>query len=91
MFLGVFKKPSDGEVYNTGGGRISNCSILEAIKIIEEITNLKIKKTILKTNRIGDHIWYISNMKKFRKSYPNWKQKYSIKKIIEELVQEFSK
>ncbi len=90
-FWEYFKKPSDGEVYNTGGGRISNCSILEAIKIIEEITNLKIKKTILKTNRIGDHIWYISNMKKFRKSYPNWKQKYSIKKIIEELVQEFSK
>ena len=89
-FWEYFKKPSDGEVYNTGGGRISNCSILEAIKIIEEITNLKIKKTILKTNRIGDHIWYISNMKKFKNDYPNWKQKYSTKKILLDLINHFS-
>ena len=90
-FWEFFKKPRYGEIYNTGGGKFSNCSILEAINLVESYTNLKIKKKIISRNRVGDHIWYISNMKKFRKSYPNWKQKYSIKKIIEELVQEFSK
>ena len=48
------------------------------------------KRKILKENRVGDHIWYISNMKKFKKQYPNWKQKYSTLKIIKELVEELS-
>ena len=85
-----FKKPSKGNVYNAGGGRFSNCSILEAIDIIESITNAKIRKKIIKQNRIGDHIWYISNMKKFKNDYPNWKQKYSTKKIITEIIDQFS-
>ena len=43
---------------------ISNCSILEALNIIEELSNIKIKRKFLKNNRVGDHIWYISNLKK---------------------------
>lgn len=89
-FWEYYKKPSFGEVYNTGGGRFSNCSIIEAIKIIEDIAKIKVQKKILKNNRIGDHIWYVSSMKKFKKKYPNWKQKYSTKKILTELIQEFS-
>ena len=89
-FWEYFKKPKKGEIYNTGGGRFSNCSIIEAINIIEESTNIKIKKNIIKQNRVGDHIWYISNMKKFRKDYPGWKQVYSTKKILLELINEFS-
>jgi CDP-paratose 2-epimerase len=89
-FWEFFKKPSRGEVYNTGGGRFSNCSILEAINIIENISNIKVQKKIIKQNRIGDHIWYISSMKKFKKDYPNWKQKYSTKKIINEIITQFS-
>ena len=60
--------------------------IIEAINIIEEITNQKIKIFTNRNNRIGDHIWYISSMKKFKKHFPNWKHKYSTKKIIEELI-----
>ena len=89
-FWEFFKSPVYGEVYNTGGGRYSNCSILEALRIVENISGIKIKKKILKTNRIGDHIWYISSMKKFRKKYPNWKQKFSTQNIISELIHQFS-
>ena len=85
-FWEYFKKPTRGEVYNIGGGRFSNCSILEAIKIVEEFAKINIKKKIIATNRIGDHIWYISDLKKFKKDFPKWKQKYSTKKIIRELI-----
>ena len=85
-FWEFFKKPRYGEIYNTGGGKFSNCSILEAINLVESYTNLKIKKKIISRNRVGDHIWYISNMKKFKRHYPKWKQSYSTKKIIYELI-----
>jgi len=89
-FWEFYKKPGKGEVYNTGGGRFSNCSIVEALNLVEKITGIKIKRKIFKQNRIGDHIWYISSMKKFKKKYPKWKQKYSTSKIIKELIREFS-
>ena len=89
-FWEFYKKPTYGEIYNTGGGRFSNCSILEAIKLIEDYAEVKVKRKIIKTNRVGDHIWYVSNMKKFKKDYPKWKQKYSTKKILTELVDLFS-
>ena len=88
-FWNYFKKPKTGEVYNIGGGRTSNCSVIEALNLVESITNVKIKKNYYKANRIGDHIWYVSDTKKFRKHYPNWKQKYNTKKIIEELIYSF--
>ncbi len=86
-FWEFYKKPKKGEVYNIGGGRYSNCSIIEALNIFEEITKIKIKRKIIKKPRIGDHIWYISDLSKFKNHYPNWKQKYNTKKIIEELIE----
>ena len=85
-FWEVFKKPKRGEVYNMGGGRKSNCSVLEALEIVEDITGIQIKKEYVKKNRVGDHIWYISDLTKFKKDYPNWKQKYNIRKILQELI-----
>ena len=85
-FWEYFKKPKKGMVYNIGGGRFSNCSILEAISEIEHMAKIKIKRKFIKQNRVGDHIWYITNNKKFKKDYPNWKQKYNTKKIIKELI-----
>ena len=85
-FWEFFKKPRYGEIYNMGGGRKSNCSILEAFEIIENISNIITKKEIKRENRVGDHIWYISSMKKFRKHYPKWKQIYSTEKIIDQLL-----
>ena len=88
-FWEFYKKPRFGEVYNIGGGRYSNCSILEALNMIEELSNIKIKRKFLKNNRVGDHIWYISNLKKFKKHYPKWRQIYSTKKIINELIHKY--
>jgi len=86
-FWEFYKKPKNGEVYNIGGGRYSNCSVIEALNLVEKLTNIKIQKQIIKTHRVGDHIWYISNLSKFKKHYPKWKQKYNTKKILEELIE----
>ena len=85
-FWEFYKKPTSGQIYNIGGGRYSNCSILEAIEIIEKELNIKIKKKFVKKSRVGDHIWYISNNKKFMKKYPKWKQKFNIRRIILDLI-----
>ena len=85
-FWQYYKKPRKGEVYNIGGGRNSNCSINEALDLVEKIKNISIKREYLKTPRVGDHIWYISNLDKFKKHYPKWNQKYDTKKIIDELI-----
>ena len=86
-FWEFYKKPSKGEVYNIGGGRKSNCSINEIIKIIKFKTKNKKKKKFIKKSRVGDHKWYITDNSKFQKHYPKWKQKYNTKKIIEELIE----
>ncbi len=85
-FWNYFKKPRIGEIYNIGGGRMSNCSVIEALKIVENLTNNLIKRNYIKANRVGDHIWYVSNTEKFKKHYPEWKQKFNTVNIIEELV-----
>ena len=86
-FWEFYQKPRYGEVYNIGGGRFSNCSIIEALNLVENICKIRIKRKIIKTPRVGDHIWYISNLDKFKNHYPNWKQKYDTQKIIEELIE----
>ena len=85
-FWNYFKNPKIGEVYNIGGGRKSNCSVIEALNYVESLANIKVKRIYQKASRVGDHIWYISDTRKFKKHYPNWKQKYDTKKIIEELI-----
>ena len=88
-FWNFYLKPKVGEVYNIGGGRKSNLSILEALQYIELITGLKIKRKFLNKNRVGDHQWYISDTNKFQKHYPRWKQKYDNLMIIDELISNF--
>ena len=86
-FWEFYKKPRYGEIYNIGGGRYSNCSIIEALNLVEKIAKIKVKRKILKSPRVGDHIWYISDTLKFKNHYPKWKQEYNTKKIIEELIE----
>ena len=86
MIWEFIKKPSKGEVYNVGGGLKNSCSILEAIKLIEIITKKKMRIKISKKNRVGDHIWYVTNLNKFKKKYPKWKINYSLKQIISEII-----
>lgn len=78
----IFKNPKSGIVYNVGGGKFSNCSILEAIKICEKVGKKKFKYIIKKENRLGDHKWWISDCRKLKRDYPRWKQKYDTHKII---------
>ena len=86
-FWEFFKKPKYGEIYNIGGSRYSNCSVIEALNLVENITGIDIKKKFITKPRVGDHMWYISDTSKFKKHFPNWKQKYNTKKIIEELIE----
>ncbi|OQY76000.1 MAG: NAD-dependent epimerase [Ignavibacteriales bacterium UTCHB2] len=80
-----FKNPRISEVYNIGGGRFSNCSMIEAIEICEEISLKKLKYKYVEDNRIGDHIWWISDNSKFKNHFPSWDLKYDLKKILQEI------
>jgi CDP-paratose 2-epimerase len=86
-FWEFYKKPSHGSIYNIGGGRFSNCSILEAINLVEKKISKKIKLVFEKNPRIGDHKWYISNLSKFQSDYPSWTPKYNTELIISELIE----
>jgi CDP-paratose 2-epimerase len=85
MFSHFYQKPRCGEVYNAGGGRYSNCSMLEAIKICEEITGNKMNYSYSEINRVGDHIWYISDVTKFKNHYPEWTYKYNMNDIVKQV------
>ena len=84
-FYHFYKKPRYGEVYNIGGSRHSNVSVIEAIGKTEKIIGKKGNIDYLDKPRRGDHIWYISDVSKFRSHYPNWEFKYDINRIIKEL------
>jgi CDP-paratose 2-epimerase len=85
MFNAFYANPRQGEVYNAGGGRFSNCSMMEAITICERITGNKMNYQYSNDNRIGDHIWYISDLTKFRTHYPQWEQKYNCEDILAQI------
>ena len=86
-FYEFFKAPRVAEVYNTGGGRYSNCSMLEAIEICQTIVARKLNWTYSEQNRIGDHIWWVSDNSKFSQHYPNWKLKYNVPQILQEIYE----
>ncbi len=85
MFWHFYQNPKKGEVYNAGGSRHSNCSMLEAIKVCERITGKKMNYKYAESNRQGDHIWWISDISKFRKHYPEWNYKYGLTDILEQI------
>ena len=80
-----FKNPREGEVYNMGGSRHSNISMMEAIEMCEEISGKKMNYEYVEQNRSGDHMWWISDVSKFKKHYPEWDYKYNIRDIVEEI------
>ncbi|AKD57053.1 NAD-dependent epimerase/dehydratase family protein [Spirosoma radiotolerans] len=82
MFWHFYQNPRVGEVYNAGGGRHANCSMLEAIALCEQISGNKMNYTYSETNRIGDHIWYISNLNKFKNHYPDWTWNYDLNQTM---------
>jgi CDP-paratose 2-epimerase len=84
-FAEFIRAPRAGEVYNIGGSRHSNCSMLEAIDLCEEISGRKLTWSYEDANRIGDHIWWISDVRKFQAHYPGWKFRYGLTEILEEI------
>jgi len=90
MFWEYCRAPRPGEVYNAGGVRLSNCSVREAISLCESRTGKKMDLVYTENNRIGDHIWYISDTRKFQSHYPGWKQIYDLSRIIDENLESMS-
>lgn len=84
-FWHFFQSPRVGEVYNIGGGRHSNCSMLEAIRKCEAISGNELAWTYEEDNRIGDHIWWISDPGKFQRHYPNWKYRHTLDDIFQQI------
>jgi CDP-paratose 2-epimerase len=80
------KDPGPGYVFNLGGGRFSNCSVLEAITLCEEFTGHRLNATYVDEARRGDHKWWISNNSQFCLRYPAWRQRYGLHDILEEMA-----
>ncbi len=85
-FWHFFKHPRPGEVYNIGGSRHSNCSILEAMHTIESMSRHRVQYSITDQARLGDHIWWISDVQKFMSHYPRWSYKYSLDDMIGQMI-----
>ena len=65
-FAAFIQAPRAGEVYNIGGSRHCNCSMLEAIHLYEQMSGRKLNWNYEEANRIGDQIWWISDVQKFK-------------------------
>jgi len=85
-FWHFVENPRVGEVYNIGGGRHSNCSMLEAIEISQRLAGKELNYTLSDEARSGDHIWWISDVRKFQSHYPGWEYEYDMERILEEIV-----
>lgn len=90
MFWHFHQNPRQGEVYNAGGGRFSNCSMAEAIDLCEQITGTGMNYEYSDDNRIGDHIWWISDVSRFKSHYPQWDYRYSLTDILEQIHRNMS-
>lgn len=86
-FYKFYENPGSGEVYNIGGGRESNCSMLEAVELCQEITGRELNYSYTEDNRSGDHIWYISDLSKFKTKYPGWSVTYDVQRILREIYE----
>lgn len=86
MIWHYLRRPRPGEVYNVGGGRHSNCSVLEAISLVQEATGREMRLAWKSENRAGDHKWWISDVTRFQTHYPEWRYTYSMRDIIEEIA-----
>jgi CDP-paratose 2-epimerase len=85
MFLAFYESPTFGEVYNVGGGRRNNISVLETIEALRSM-GFPLDYTVTDSNRKGDHVCYISDLSKVRRDFPRWEQEYTMQTILEEMV-----
>lgn len=80
-----FKAPRSAEVYNIGGSRYSHCSIMEAIQICQKIAGRELAFDYRDENRMGDHIWYVSDVSRFQSHYPQWNLTYNVNDILQDI------
>jgi CDP-paratose 2-epimerase len=84
-FSAFHNSPRPAAVYNIGGGRESNCSMLEAVDLCQQITGRELNWSLSDENRIGDHRWWISDLKPFKDAYPGWRISYDVKDVLREI------
>jgi CDP-paratose 2-epimerase len=77
--------PRTAAVYNLGGGRESNCSMLEAIDMCQRIAGRELRWSLSPEARVGDHRWWISDLDEFRRDYPAWSLRYDVPAILQEI------
>lgn len=87
-FEHYWRNPRVGEAYNIGGGRHANCSMLEAIELCERVAGRSLSWTYSEDNRVGDHIWWVSDIRKFESHFPEWRLEHDIESILREMHQE---
>jgi CDP-paratose 2-epimerase len=88
-FEAFHQAPRDGgAVYNIGGGRFCNCSMLEAIELCQTISGRALDWTLSEHNRIGDHRWWISDLRPFQRDYPQWSPTRGLEDILREILAE---
>jgi CDP-paratose 2-epimerase len=85
-FWHFIQAPRSGAVYNIGGSRHANCSMLEAIATCERLSGRPMNWSYSDQNRVGDHIWWISDVGQFQADYPQWHYRYDIDAILGEIV-----
>lgn len=84
-FHAFHRAPKAAAVYNLGGGRSSNVSMLEAIEKCERIAGRELDYTLSDDARIGDHQWYVSDMGSFEADYPEWQLTYGIDEVLQDI------
>jgi CDP-paratose 2-epimerase len=84
-FWQFFQNPRSGEVYNIGGGREAHCSVLEAIGLVEDLTGRAMNWTYRDEHRVGDHVWWISDVRRFKSHYPDWRLTYDLRRTMAEI------
>jgi CDP-paratose 2-epimerase len=86
-FDAFHRAPRPGAVYNIGGGRQSNCSMLEAIGMCEQVAGRELRWSLGEEPRVGDHRWWISDLEEFRRDYPQWRVTRGVRKILGEIYE----
>jgi CDP-paratose 2-epimerase len=87
-FDAFHRAPRTAAIYNIGGGRKSNCSMLEAIELCQTIAGRELNWQLSDENRVGDHRWWISDLEPFRQEYPQWDITYDIDAVLQEIYEQ---
>jgi CDP-paratose 2-epimerase len=85
-FWQFFRAPKPGAVYNMGGSRHANCSMLEAIELIAELGGGEVQYTLGAEARSGDHIWWISDVRRFQRDFPQWRYTFDLRATLAEMI-----